>query len=158
MNRFKKIICSFFGLETSETPPETVIETGRQKLAGELARYNQSLAASISLREVLKGQIRTLESREAAFQSALELHLRSGSDEESGGETALRLESVRRELGELRPQLEEVETTSKNITAAREAALETARKQLEDLKGSVDAAQIHQALKEVDRLGRIKTK
>ena len=158
MKRIKKVIRSFFGFETSETSPETVLEAGRQKLAGEMARYNQSLAASISLCEVLKGQIRKLAAKEEAFQSALDQHLRSGTDEEAAGEAALRLENVRRELAGLRPQLEEAEATCKQISAAREAALETARKRLDDLKGTLDAAQIHQALSEIERFGRAKTK
>jgi len=158
MKRLKKAVRNFFGFETPEADPESVLEAGRQKLAGEMARYNQSLAASISLCEVLRGQIRTLESREETFRSALDQQLRSGADEETGGETALRWENIRRELAALRPQLEEAEATCKQITAAREAALDTARKQLEELKGTLDAARIHQALTEIERLGRTKSK
>lgn len=158
MQRIKQAIRRFFGFEAAETSPETVLEAGRQKLAAEMARYNQSLAASISLCEMLKGQIRTLESRHETFRGALDQHVRSDADEETGGETALRLESISRELAALRPQLEEAEATCRQITAGREAALETARKQLDDLKGTLDTAQVHQALKEIEKLSRADSK
>jgi Zn-dependent M32 family carboxypeptidase len=62
------------------------------------------------------------------------------------------LQTVERELDENRKQLEQAETTYKELVRARDVAVSTARSKIESLKSSIDDMKMKRALAEVTEM------
>jgi len=121
-------------------------------LAGRIAKYNETLAASAAYCEVLQEQIHDLQARENASRAHLE-DLAGKSPSDSGGDNeAVLLEAVLSEQAELQTRLVEAEQNCSKLATARERAISEAREHLEKLKGEVDNALLGEALAEVRRL------
>jgi phage shock protein A len=107
--RFANLMKGFFGLFVSgleKKKPEALLELERENLRKQIAQYNQGLAAHAGLCERLITQVNKLETEERELRAKTTALLRV-NNREAAGQTALRLQTVQRELTENRAQAEQ---------------------------------------------------
>lgn len=149
--RIGNLIRGFFslfitGLERQN--PEALLEVEKENLRKQIANYNQGLSAHAGLAERLMTQVRKLESDERDLRAKAAANLRAGN-RESAGQFALRLQTVQRELGENRGQLEQAEKTYKELIRARDVSVKAAQDKIEALKSSLTDLKIKRATAEL---------
>ena len=152
--RLANLIRGFFGLFISGAErrnPEALLEVEKENLRKQIANYNQGLAAHAGLCERLMTQIRKLEAEERELRAKTSANLRA-NNREAAGNYALRLQTVQRELGENRSQLEQAETTYKELIKARDVSVKAAQAKLEQLKSSLDDLKIKKATAELTEM------
>lgn len=149
-NLFRGFLSLFIsGLERQN--PEALLEVEKEHLRAQIAQYNQGLASHAGMCERLMTQVRKLETDQRDLRARTTANLRAGN-RQVAGELALRLQTVERELGENRTQLEQAENTYKELVRARDVAVSTARSKIESLKSSIDDMKMKRALAEVTEM------
>jgi len=152
--RLANLIRGFFGLFISgleRQNPEALLEVETENLRKQIAQYNQGLASHAGLCERLMSQVRKLEGEELDLRAKTSANLRAGN-RTAAGQYALRLQTVQRELGENRQQLEQAETTYKELLKARDVAVSIARAKIESLKSSISDLKIKRATAELTEM------
>jgi len=152
--RFANLIRGFFGLFISgleKQNPEALLEVETENLRKQIAQYNQGLASHAGLCESLMSQVRKLEGEERNLKAKTSANLRAGN-RSAAGQYALRLQTVTRELEENRRQLEQAETTYKDLLKARDVAVSSARAKIEALKSSISDLKMKRALAELTEM------
>lgn len=152
--RLGNIIRGFFSLFISGVErrnPEALLEVEKENLRKQIANYNEGLAAHAGLCERLMTQIRKLESEERELRAKTAANLRA-NNREAAGNYALRLQTVQRELGENRAQLEQAETTYKELIKARDVSVKAAQTKIQELKSSLDDLKIKKATAELTEM------
>ena len=150
VNLFRGFVGLFVsGLERRN--PEALLELEKENLREQIARYNQGLASHAALCERLMTQVRKLESDERDLRAKTTANLKAGN-QEVAGQYALRLQTIARELGENRTQLQQAEDTYKNLVKARDVAVAQARAKIEALRQSLDDLQVKKALAELTEM------
>ena len=152
--RLGNLIRGFFGLFVSgleRQNPEALLEVEKENLRKQIANYNEGLAAHAGLCERLMTQIRRLEQEERELRAKTAANLRAGN-RESAGNYALRLQSVQGELTENRTQLQQAETTYKELIKARDVSVKAAQTKIEQLKSSLDDLKIKKATAELTEM------
>lgn len=152
--RLANLFRGFFGLFISgmeRRNPEALLEVEKENLRKQIANYNQGLAAHAGLCERLMTQIRKLEGDERDLRAKAAANLRAGN-REAAGNYALRLQTVQRELGENRAQLEQAETTYKELIKARDVSVRAAQAKIESLRSSLDDLKIKKATAELTEM------
>jgi len=152
--RLANVIRGFFGLFVSgmeRRNPEALLELEQENLRKQIANYNEGLAAHAGLCERLMTQIRRLEQEERELRAKTAANLRAGN-RESAGNYALRLQSVQRELTENRTQLQQAETTYKELIKARDVSIKAAQAKIESLKSSLSDLKIKKATAELTEM------
>lgn len=152
--RLANIFRGFFGLFVSgmeRRNPEALLEVEKENLRKQIANYNDGLAAHAGLCERLMTQIRRLETEERELRAKTAANLRA-NNREAAGNYALRLQSVQRELTENRTQLEQAETTYKELIKARDVSVKAAQVKIESLKSSLDDLKIKKATAELTEM------
>jgi phage shock protein A len=152
--RLANLIRGFFSLFLSGTErrnPEVLLELEKENLRKQIANYNQGLAAHAGLCERLMTQIRKLEGEERDLRAKTTANLRAGN-REAAGNYALRLQTVERELTENRTQLEQAETTYRELLKARDVSVKAAQAKLAELKHSIDDLKIRKATAELTEM------
>lgn len=152
--RLANLIRGFFGLFISgiETRnPEALLEVEKENLRKQIANYNEGLAAHAGLCERLMTQIRKLEGEERELRAKTAANLRA-NNREVAGNYALRLQTVQRELAENRTQLEQAETTYKELIKARDVSVRAAQTKIETLKTSLSDLKIKRATAELTEM------
>ena len=96
-------------------------------------------------------QVRKLEAEQKDLRAKTTAHLRAGNNS-AAGQYALRLQTVEAQLAENRTQLEQAETTYKNLVKARDVAVQTARAKIESLKGAINDMRMKQAMAEIHEM------
>ena len=133
--RMMNLLRGFMGLFISgieKKNPEALLELEKENLREQVAKYNQGLASHAGLCERLMAQVKKLEAEERDRRAKTGAHLRAGN-REAAGQYAMRLQTVQRELGENRTQLEQAESTYQNLLKARDVAINAARAKIENL-------------------------
>ncbi|HVH88923.1 MAG TPA: PspA/IM30 family protein [Terriglobales bacterium] len=149
-NLFRGFLSLFVsGLERQN--PEALLEVEKEHLRRQIAQYNTGLASHAGMCERLMTQVRKLETDQRDLRARTTANLRAGN-RQIAGELALRLQTVERELDENRKQLEQAETTYKELVRARDVAVTTARSKIESLKSSIDDMKMKRALAEVTEM------
>jgi phage shock protein A len=149
-NLFRGFLSLFIsGLERQN--PEALLEVEKENLRRQIGQYNQGLASHAGMCERLMTQVRKLETDQRDLRARTAANLRAGN-RQIAGEMALRLQTVERELEENRKQLEQAETTYKELVRARDVAVTTARSKIESLKSSIDDMKMKRALAEVTEM------
>jgi phage shock protein A len=149
-NLFRGFVSLFVsGLERQN--PEALLEVEKENLRKQIAQYNQGLASHAGLCERLMTQIRQLETEQRDLRARTTANLKAGN-KQIAGQTALRLQTVERELDENRRQLEQAETTYKELIRARDVAVTNARNKIESLKSSISDMKMKKALAEVTEM------
>ena len=152
--RLANIIRGFFGLFVTgleRRNPEALLELEKENLRKQISNYNEGLAAHAGLCERLMTQIRRLETEERELRAKTAANLRAGN-REAAGNHALRLQTSQRELAENRAQLEQAETTYKELIKARDVSVKAAQSKIEALKTSLDDLKIKKATAELTEM------
>lgn len=152
--RLANIIRGFFGLFISGVErrnPEALLEVEKENLRKQIANYNEGLAAHAGLCERLMTQIRKLEGEERELRAKTAANLRA-NNREAAGNYALRLQTVQRELTENRTQLEQAETTYKELIKARDVSVRAAQAKIETLRSSLSDLKIKKATAELTEM------
>ena len=152
--RFSNLIRGFFSLFISgleRQNPEALLEVETENLRKQIAQYNQGLASHAGLCERLMSQVKKLETEERDLRAKTSANLRAGN-RGAAGQYALRLQTVSRELEENRQQLEQAETTYKDLLKARDVAVASARAKIEALKSSISDLKMKKAMAELTEM------
>jgi len=152
--RIGNLVRGFFGLFVSgleKQNPEALLEVERENLRKQIAQYNQGLAAHAGLCERLITQVKKLEIEERELRAKTTAFLRS-DNRDAAGQTALRLQTSQRELAEDRTQLEQAETTYRELIRARDVAIKNAQSKIEALRFSLDDLKIKKATAELTQM------
>jgi phage shock protein A len=149
-NLFKGFLGMFVsGLERQN--PEALLEFEQENLRKQVGRFNTGLQSHAGLVERLIGQVRKLESDQADLRAKTAANLKLGN-REAAGQYALRLQTVERELTENRKQLEQSETTYKELVRARDMAISIARAKIESLKSGISDLKMKRAMAEITEM------
>ena len=149
-NLFKAFLNVFVG-SIEKQNPEALLELEKENLRKQIANFNQGLASHAALAERLMGQVRKLESDQNDLRAKATANLKAGN-RAAAGQYALRLQTVERELGENRGQLEQAETTYKNMVKARDVAVSSARAKMETLRGAITDMRMNSAMAETSSI------
>lgn len=150
MNVFRGFLSLFVsGIEKRN--PEALLELEQENLRKQIGSYNQSLAAHAGLAERLMSQVRKLETEENDLRAKTRAHLRAGN-QAAAAQLALRLQTVSRELIENRAQMEQAETTYKDLVKARDVAVSAARAKIDGLKGAINDMRMKKALADMNEM------
>ena len=152
--RLGNLIKGFFGLfigGMERQNPEALLEVEKENLRKQIANYNQGLASHAGLCERLIAQTRKLEVEERDLRAKTAAHLRAGN-REAAGQYAIRLQTVSRELTEDRVQLEQAETTYKDLIRARDVSVKGAQDKIAALKNSLSDLKIKRATAELSEM------
>src|SRR6516165_2685816 len=154
LERIANLFRGFLGLFISgleKRNPEALLELERENLREQISKYNQGLASHAALCERLMTQVRKLESDERDLRAKTAANLKAGN-QDAAGQYALRLQTVTRELGENRTQLQQAEETYKNLVKARDVAVNAAKAKIEALKQGLDDLKVKRALAELTEM------
>jgi phage shock protein A len=152
--RIANLFRGFIGLFVSGVErknPEALLEVEKENLRKQIANYNQGLASHAGLSERLMTQVRKLEAEERDLRAKTAANLRVGN-REAAGNAALRLQTVQRELTENRSQLEQAETTYKELIKARDVSIRAAQTKIEALKTSLNDLKVKKATAELTEM------
>ncbi len=152
--RFSNLIRGFFSLFISgleKQNPEALLEVETENLRKQVAQYNQGLASHAGLCESLMSQVRKLEGEERDLKAKTSANLRAGN-RTAAAQYALRLQTVSRELEENRRQLQQAETTYKDLLKARDVAVSSARAKIESLKSGISDLKMKRAMAELTEM------
>jgi len=149
-NLFKGFL-SLFVSGVERRNPEALLELEQENLRKQIGNFNQGLASHAGLSERLMSQVRKLEAEQKDLRAKTTAHVRAGNNS-AAGQYALRLQSVEAQLAENRTQLEQAETTYKNLVKARDVAMQTARAKIESLKGAINDMRMKQAMAEIHEM------
>jgi phage shock protein A len=152
--RLANLIRGFFGLFISgleKQNPEALLEVETENLRKQISQYNQGLASHAGLCESLMSQIKKLELEQRDLRAKATANLRAGN-RTAAGQYALRLQTVDRELEENRKQLEQAETTYKDLLKARDVAVSSARAKIESLRSSISDLKMKRAMAELTEM------
>lgn len=131
--------------------PEALLEVEKENLRKQIAQYNQGLASHAGMCERLITQVKRLETEERELRAQASAQLRAGN-REAAGQYALRLQTIQRELGENRQQLEDAEKTYKELIRARDVSIKAAQKKIEELKYALSDLKIKKATAELSEM------
>jgi phage shock protein A len=150
-NRIANLFRGFFGLFVTGVErrnPEALLEVETENLRKQVASYNQGLISHAALCERLMAQVKKLEAEQTEVRAKTTAHLRVGNHD-SAAQYALRLQTIERELGENRKQLEHAETTYKELVRARDVAIANAKAKIEAIKSNISDLKTKRALAEL---------
>lgn len=153
-SRVANLIKGFFSLFISGVErrnPEALLELEQENLRNQIANFNQGLATHAGLCERIMGQVRKLEAEQKDLRAKTAAHLRAGN-KSAAGQYALRLQTIEQQLEENRKQLEQAESTYKNLVKARDVAVQTARAKIESMKGAINDMRMNQAMAEIHEM------
>lgn len=153
-SRVANLIKGFFSLFISgveKRNPEALLELEQENLRKQIANFNQGLASHAGLCERIMGQVRKLETEQKELRAKTTAHLRAGN-KSAAGQYALRLQTIDSQLEENRKQLEQAESTYKNLVKARDVAVQTAKSKIESLKGAINDMRMNQAMAEIHEM------
>ncbi len=152
--RLSNLFYGFFGLFISgmeRENPEALLEVEQENLRKQIGKFNSGLAAHAGLVERLIAQVRKLETDENDLRARTAANLKLG-DRAAAGRYALRLQTVERELDENRKQMEQAETTYKELVRARDVAISIARQKIESLKSGISDLKMKRAMAEITQM------
>jgi phage shock protein A len=109
------------------------------------------LASHAGLCERLISQVKQLENEQRDLRAKAAANLRAGN-RDAAAQYALRLQTVERELGENRAQLEQAEKTYKDLVKARDVAITAARSKIETLKAGISDLKMKRAMAELTEM------
>jgi phage shock protein A len=154
LRRISNLVRGFLGLfigSLEKANPEALLEVEKENLRKQIAQYNQGLAAHAGMCERLIAQVKRLETEERELRAKAGAQLRAGN-REAAGQYALRLQTIQRELGENRRQLEDAEKTYQELIRARDVSIKAAQKKIEELKFALSDLKIKKATAELSEM------
>ncbi|AXC14807.1 PspA/IM30 family protein [Acidisarcina polymorpha] len=152
--RLSNLFYGFVGLFISgleRQNPEALLEVEQENLRKQIGKFNSGLAAHAGLVERLIAQVRKLETEDNELHAKTSANLKMGN-RQAAGQYALRLQTVERELAENRKQMEQAETTYKELVRARDVAISIARQKIESLKSGLSDLKMKRAMAEITEM------
>src|SRR5581483_4174063 len=146
--RISNLFRGFFSLFISgieRRNPEALLEVETENLRKQIASYNQGLISHAALCERLMSRVKKLQADQSDFRAKTAAHLRVGN-RDAAGQYALRLQTIERELDENKKQLEQAETTYKDLVRARDVAVANAKSKIESIKANISDMKTKRAL------------
>ena len=137
------------GLERKR--PAALLELEKERLRGQIVRYNEGLAGHAGLCERLLGQVKRLKAEEKDLRTKAAVHLRAGNLE-AAGQYALRLQTVSGQFQENREQAIQAEKTYQELVRARDAAVRAAQDKIQRLKDDLDDLKVKQATADLQEM------
>jgi phage shock protein A len=128
--------------------PEALLELEKEHLRNQVARYNQGLVSHAGFCESLMAQVKKLEADDRDLRARALANLRAGN-RELASQYALRLQTVARELEANRTQLQQAETTYRELIRARDVSIQGAQAKIEYLKTNLNELKIKKATAEL---------
>lgn len=153
LKRLRHLFRDFAGLfaEDREGPEKQaaveVLEAEKENIRRLITQYNQALASHADACERLMTRGNELEQNARDLRAKTADYLRAGN-RESAGACALQLQDVERKQEEHRRQLEEAGTAYRELLAAREGVVRTARAKVEALRLRLDDLKVRQTTAE----------
>jgi len=152
--RLTNLFHGFIGLFISgleRQNPEALLEVEQENLRKQIGKFNSGLAAHAAMVERLISQVRKLESDDKELRAKTSANLKLGN-RQAAGQYALRLQTVERELEENRKQMDQAETTYKELVRARDVAISIARQKIESLKAGISDLKMKRAMAEITEM------
>ena len=152
--RLSNLLYGFVGLFISgleRQNPEALLEVEQENLRKQIGKFNSGLAAHAGLVERLISQVRKLETDDNELRAKTSANLKLGN-RQAAGQYALRLQTVERELDENRKQMEQAETTYRELVRARDVAISIARQKIESLKAGISDLKMKRAMAEITEM------
>lgn len=152
--RISNLIKGFLGLFVSNIErqnPEALLEVEKENLRKHIARYNQGLATHAALCEQLMTQVKNNTKQEAELRAQTTANLKAGNTERAA-QLALQLQTVTAQLNENRSQLENAESTYKDLVKARNVTIDEAKGKIERLKFKIGDLKVKKATAEMTEM------
>jgi phage shock protein A len=152
--RISNLFRGFFGLFVSgmeRRNPEALLEVETENLRKQIGQYNQGLTSHAALCERLMTQVRKQEVEQRDLRAKTTANLRAGN-RDAAGQYAIRLQTIDKDLEENRKQLEQAETTYKDLVRARDVAVNTAKAKIEALRSSISDMRMKKAMAELTEM------
>ena len=152
--RISNLFHGFIGLFISgleRQNPEALLEVEQENLRKQIGKFNSGLAAHAAMVERLISQVRKLENDENELRAKTAANLKL-NNRQAAGQYALRLQTVQRELAENRKQMEQAETTYRELVRARDVAINIARQKIESLKAGISDLKMKRAMAEITEM------
>ena len=152
--RLGNLIRGFLGLFISgleKANPKALIESEKENLRKQIARFNDNLATHAGFVERLMRQIKSQEKQEKELAAKAAAHLKL-NHRKIAGQYALQLKGVREQLEENRAQLEAAEETYKNLAKARDVSVREAKAKIESLKRMLTETEMLEAQAELQEM------
>jgi phage shock protein A len=152
--RIANLFRGFLGLFVSgleRQNPEALLEVEQENLRKQIAQYNQGLASHAGLCERLMTQVKKQEAEQRDLRARTTAQLRAGN-KDAAAQYALRLQTLERELEENRKQLEQAETTYKDLLKTRDVSINAARAKIQSLRAGLDDLKVKKALAEMTEM------
>jgi phage shock protein A len=131
--------------------PEALLEVETENLRRQIGQYNQGLTSHAALCERLMTQVRKQEVEQRDLRAKTTANLRAGN-RDAAGQYAIRLQSIEKDLEENRKQLEQAETTYKDLVRARDVSVTTAKAKIEALRSSISDMKMKKAMAELTEM------
>lgn len=152
--RLGNLIRGFFSLFVSgleKDNPEALLEVEKENLREQIAKYNNGLASHAALCERLMGQVKRQDAESEKLRAKIQAHIKAGN-RDVAAQYALRFKEIQSDLADNRAQLEQAETTYKELVRARDVAIKEAQRKIESLKRSISDMQVQQATAELSEM------
>jgi len=152
--RISNLFRGFFGLFVSgmeRRNPEALLEVETENLRRQIGQYNQGLTSHAALCERLMTQVRKQEVEQRDLRAKTTANLRAGN-RDAAGQYAIRLQTIDKDLEENRKQLEQAETTYRDLVRARDVAVTTAKAKIEALRSSISDMKMKKAMAELTEM------
>jgi phage shock protein A len=152
--RIGNVFRGFFSIFVSgleKQNPEGLLQLEQENLRRQVGKFNTSLAAHAGLVERLIAQVRKLETDDTDLRAKTAANLKLGN-REVAGQYALRLQTVERELTENRKQMEQAETTYRELVRARDVAVSITRQKIEALRSGISDMKMKRAMAEITEM------
>lgn len=152
--RLSNLIKGFFGLfigGLEKQNPGALLEVEKENLRKQISEFNQGLAAHAGQVERLISQVKKLDKEEDQLKAKTKALLQAGQ-REAAAEMALRFKTVDQQHDELRLQMEDAEKRYKELVRARDVAVNSARKKIENLRRGIDDMKIQKAMAELNEM------
>ncbi len=152
--RITNLFRGFLGLFVSgieKRAPEALLEVEKENLREQITKYNSGLASHAGLCERLISQVKKLETQERELRAKTTAHLRAGN-RDAAGQYAVQLQTITGELQENRVQLEQAETSYRELVKARDVSVRAAQAKIESLRHSLDDLKVKKATAELAQM------
>lgn len=152
--RISNLFRGFFGLFVSgleRQNPEALLEVETENLRKQIGQYNQGLATHAGLCERLMTQVRKQEADQRDLRAKTTVNLKAGN-RDVAAQYAVRLQTLDRDLEENKKQLEQAESTYKDLVRARDVSINSARQKIETLRSSISDMKMKKAMAELTEM------
>jgi hypothetical protein len=130
---------------------EAMLDLERERLRGQVMRFNRGLAGHAAVIEGLRRRMTRLQEEASGLPTRIDARLQQ-DDRTGAGRHALRLEQIDAELSRTRDELAQAEATYRELSESREDAIARARGRIEALKRGIGEMKMQEALADLTEM------